>query len=128
VPRLANYTLAFALQLREKHGKTSVRVAMMMTMFKGKEQRRGERCGRLLVELNHVKCVHFGIRKEPKQLTSAQGVLQHRLRSKAKTARGVARNHSNKFSVVCLLLYDASAYVTIFSPSLYSTRTGILAD
>jgi hypothetical protein len=27
VPRLANYTLAFALQLRKKHGKTSVRVA-----------------------------------------------------------------------------------------------------
>jgi hypothetical protein len=26
VPRLANYTLAFALQLRKKHGKTSVRV------------------------------------------------------------------------------------------------------
>jgi hypothetical protein len=27
VPRLANYTLAFALQLRKKHGKISVRVA-----------------------------------------------------------------------------------------------------
>jgi hypothetical protein len=27
VPRLANYTLAFALQLRKKHGKTSGRVA-----------------------------------------------------------------------------------------------------
>jgi hypothetical protein len=27
VPSLVNYTLAFALQLREKHGKTSVRVA-----------------------------------------------------------------------------------------------------
>ena len=27
VPRLASYTLAFALQLRKKHGKTSVRVA-----------------------------------------------------------------------------------------------------
>jgi hypothetical protein len=26
-PVFANYTLAFALQLREKHGKTSVRVA-----------------------------------------------------------------------------------------------------
>jgi hypothetical protein len=26
VPRLANYTLAFALQLTKKHGKTSVRV------------------------------------------------------------------------------------------------------
>jgi hypothetical protein len=27
VPLFANYTLAFALQLRKKHGKTSVRVA-----------------------------------------------------------------------------------------------------
>jgi hypothetical protein len=27
VPRLANYTLAFALQLRKKHGKTSIKVA-----------------------------------------------------------------------------------------------------
>jgi hypothetical protein len=27
VPSFANYTLAFALQLRKKHGKTSVRVA-----------------------------------------------------------------------------------------------------
>ena len=27
VPRLGSYTLAFALQLRKKHGKTSVRVA-----------------------------------------------------------------------------------------------------
>jgi hypothetical protein len=26
-PVFANYTLAFALQLREKHGKTSIRVA-----------------------------------------------------------------------------------------------------
>jgi len=32
-PVLASYTLAFALQLREKHGKTSVRVAMMMMMM-----------------------------------------------------------------------------------------------
>jgi hypothetical protein len=29
-PVFANYTLAFALQLREKHGKTSVRVAEEM--------------------------------------------------------------------------------------------------
>jgi hypothetical protein len=35
VPSLANYTLAFALQLREKHGKTSVRVAKeIQTMTK----------------------------------------------------------------------------------------------
>jgi hypothetical protein len=28
VPRVANYTLTFALQLRKKHGKTLVRVAL----------------------------------------------------------------------------------------------------
>jgi len=32
-PVFASYTLAFALQLRKKHGKTSARVGMVREMF-----------------------------------------------------------------------------------------------
>jgi hypothetical protein len=35
VPRLVNYTLAFALQLRKKHGKPSVRVANELLLQAG---------------------------------------------------------------------------------------------
>jgi len=34
VPVLARFTLAFALQLRKKHGKTSVRVAASENIYK----------------------------------------------------------------------------------------------
>ena len=41
VPRLASFTLAFALQLREKHGKTSVRVRVTGAVTGlGKRERR----------------------------------------------------------------------------------------
>jgi hypothetical protein len=54
-PVFVNYTLAFALQLREKHGKTSVRVA---------EEIQSKEEPRLRVSENTVLRALFGPRRE----------------------------------------------------------------